>query len=219
MPWSNLHAWLNSKCGLLIYHIMFQQALMPLQWRSMIALVLWSRSGGGQGHPARHKSAPALLELFNGRHCAIMPVFCFFFSWSFVFYLQHSLSLLSYITQIRRESGPPFLLARLHFPSQPPPSGGICTERARSQSEPTSDEPRPMSAALSFTSRWSEPIRSQRVTAFWPFYPMAVGGSDVRGSAYNQHIIGGAVIFIPYFVSLGPFVAEAGFFFSAPGGG
>lgn len=56
-----------------------------------------------QGTPYKTQSTAALLELVNGRHCAIVVMFlvlCILFT-------THSLP--SYITQIQRESAPLFI--------------------------------------------------------------------------------------------------------------
>lgn len=136
--------------------IMFLQGLAPLQWCSPFVVqkrgvwLLWFFAAATTRHTMHASSSGARLWLDIVPSC---PVSFFFFSlWSFVFlFTTFSLSpLSSYITQIHRESAP-LSLARLHFPSQPPPSGGICAQRARSQSQAPSDKSRPMPAALLFT--------------------------------------------------------------------
>lgn len=76
----------------------------------VIALGLYSR-----GQPAGHKARPLFWSASMADIVPLCPSF-----WSFVFYLQ--LSLWHPTLPRSTEGRPPFPLARLHFPSSPPPS-------------------------------------------------------------------------------------------------
>ncbi|XP_068198622.1 high mobility group nucleosome-binding domain-containing protein 3 isoform X4 [Antennarius striatus] len=65
------------------------------------------------------------------------------------------------VLPMHRESAP-LSLACLHFPSQPSQSGGIWTQRARSQSQPDSPESQPMSWTLNLDG--PEAKESSKVT-------------------------------------------------------
>ncbi|XP_068198619.1 high mobility group nucleosome-binding domain-containing protein 3 isoform X2 [Antennarius striatus] len=78
------------------------------------------------------------------------------------------------VLPMHRESAP-LSLACLHFPSQPSQSGGIWTQRARSQSQPDSPESQPMSWTLNLdgpeakesskVTKQEPPRRSERISA------------------------------------------------------